>query len=129
MAVEGNRAITCPVNGRECWYDLPIEGDRVQAGMPLKIHLLGGFAVRDSDGQPIAFPTRKAEALLAVLAAPPGTAHPRERLATLLWPNSGDEQARSSLRQTLALLRKALAPTGLPGIVARGETLSLDPEG
>ena len=97
--------------------------------MGLKICLLGGFEARAPDGRPIALPTRKAEALLAILAATPGTAHPRERLATLLWSNSGDEQARGSLRQTLALLRKALAPAGLPGIVARGETVSLDPEG
>jgi TolB-like protein len=88
-----------------------------------------GFAVRGADDQPIVFPTRKAEALLAVLAATPGAAHRRERLATLLWPNNSDEQARSSLRQTLALLRKALAPAGLPGIAAHGDTLVMDPAG
>jgi TolB-like protein len=97
--------------------------------MSLKIFLQGGFAVRGADDQPIVFPTRKAEALLAVLAATPGAAHRRERLATLLWPNNSDEQARSSLRQTLALLRKALAPAGLPGIAAHGDTLALDPAG
>src|SRR5262249_43538764 len=97
--------------------------------MGLKISLLGGFEVLAPDGRPVALPTRKAEALLAMLAAPPGASHPRERLATLLWPNSGDQQARGRLRQTLALLRKALAPAGQPGIVARGESIILDPEG
>src|SRR5262249_6902489 len=69
----------------------------------------------------------KAEALLAVLATEPGKVHSRERLATMLWPNSGDEQARGSLRQTLALLRKALTAAGVAGVVAEGEGLSLDP--
>jgi TolB-like protein/two-component SAPR family response regulator len=96
--------------------------------MRLTISLLGGFEVCAPDGQ-VTFPTRKAEALLVILAARPGTSHPRERLATQLWSNSGDQQARGSLRQTLGLLRKALAPAGLPGVVARGESLSLDPEG
>src|SRR5262245_33411109 len=95
--------------------------------MGLKIFLLGGFAVRGADAQPIAFPTRQAEALLAVLAASPGATHRRERLAALLWPNNSDEQARSSLRQTLALLRKALAPAGLPSIAAQGDALAMGP--
>jgi DNA-binding SARP family transcriptional activator len=97
--------------------------------MELRISLLGGLEVRAPDGRLIGLPTRKAEALLAILAAAQGTWQSRGRLAALLWPNSADEQARGSLRQTLALLRKALAPAGLPGIAARGDALSLDPTG
>ncbi|MFO1057868.1 MAG: BTAD domain-containing putative transcriptional regulator [Dongiaceae bacterium] len=97
--------------------------------MGLTVSLLGGFAARGADGQAVAFPTRKVEALLAVLAAAPGTAHPRERLATLLWSRSGDVQARGSLRQSLALLRKALQGAGATLPEARGEAVALDPEG
>jgi DNA-binding SARP family transcriptional activator/Flp pilus assembly protein TadD len=48
---------------------------------------------------------RKARALVAYLAAHGGTPISRERLATLLWSERGDQQARASLRQTLFELR------------------------
>jgi DNA-binding SARP family transcriptional activator len=85
--------------------------------------LLGGCQARLVDGAPLAFPTRKTQALLAYLAAHPGQAHPRDRLAALLWGERGEEQARDSLRHTLVALRRAL-PAGL---VAEGRTLALDP--
>ena len=39
----------------------------------------------------------------------------REHLATLLWGNRFDEQARNSLRQALYALRKALGPDAILG--------------
>ena len=51
---------------------------------------------------------KKARALLAYLAAQGGQAVSRERLADLLWPYQGSEQARHSLRNCLLELRKAL---------------------
>ena len=48
----------------------------------------------------------KALGLLAYLALEPGP-HPRETLATLLWSDSGDDDARASLRQALRQLRHA----------------------
>lgn len=53
--------------------------------------------------------------LLAYLAVPAGLAHPRDRLADLLWPSSGQEQARGSLRHALAALRKVLGPEAIEG--------------
>jgi DNA-binding SARP family transcriptional activator len=50
----------------------------------------------------------KAQALLAYLAMAPGRRHPRDKLATLLWPGTSDEQVRQSLRQVLVTLRRAL---------------------
>lgn len=73
----------------------------------LKIQLLGGFSV-SRGGAPFTFPTRKSEALLAFLAFSPGQTHSREKLATLLWPDSGDNQARQSLRQTLFTVKREL---------------------
>jgi TolB-like protein/DNA-binding SARP family transcriptional activator len=96
--------------------------------MALDITLLGGFQAK-ADGQPLALPTRKAEALLAFLALKPGVARRRERIAATLWSRSGEAQARGSLRQTLTTLRKALQPAGIPGIISDGDTLHLDPEG
>lgn len=85
----------------------------------LRLRLLGGF-----DGAGL--PTRKARALLAYLAVAPGRLHPRDKLATLLWGNRGDEQARDSLRHTLVEVRKLFAP-GAPGILTEGRSVGLDP--
>jgi DNA-binding SARP family transcriptional activator/TolB-like protein/Tfp pilus assembly protein PilF len=53
---------------------------------------------------------KKARALLAYLAAQGGQPVSRERMADLLWPYQGSEQARHSLRNCLLELRKALKP-------------------
>jgi DNA-binding SARP family transcriptional activator len=89
----------------------------------LSLTLLGGFSVR-SDAGPVSVPTKKAQALLAYLALPLGQAHPRDKLASLLWGDTADEQARASLRQALFALRKALPVAALR---AEGETVALDP--
>lgn len=91
----------------------------------LVLSLLGAAEVRHGD-RAVVPPTRKALALLAYLATQPG-AHQREALAALLWPDADRERGRGALRRTLALLRQALAP-GNPHLVARRETLELDPE-
>ena len=74
------------------------------------IRILGGFEVISSEGLPLALPTRKARALLAVLAYRVGEPISRERIADMLWGLSGEDQARASLRQTLSSVRKALGP-------------------
>lgn len=51
---------------------------------------------------------RKAKGLLAFLALQPDRAQARDKLAALLWAESAQAQARQSLRQALAGLRKAL---------------------
>lgn len=53
---------------------------------------------------------RKGQAILAYLARRPGPFVPRETLTALLWSDSGDEQARASLRTALSALRKSLGP-------------------
>lgn len=50
--------------------------------------------------------SKKARALLAVLATSADQAASRERLIGLLWSDRGEEQARASLRQALAELRR-----------------------
>jgi DNA-binding SARP family transcriptional activator len=73
----------------------------------LEIGLLG--RIRFGDGNIDKLP-KKSQALLAYLAANPGRAIPRDQLADLLWSTSGPEQARHSLRQGLAAVRRALGP-------------------
>ena len=60
------------------------------------------------DSSELRLPTKKSQALLVYLASPPGVARSRDQLAELLWSRSAEEQARTSLRQNLARLRKSL---------------------
>src|SRR5687768_7980146 len=91
----------------------------------LELTLLGGFRARLDAGPPLALPTRKAQALLAYLALPLGHVHPRDKLAALLWGDMRQPQARASLRQALAAIRRAL--TGTEALRIDNETVALDP--
>jgi DNA-binding SARP family transcriptional activator/pimeloyl-ACP methyl ester carboxylesterase len=88
--------------------------------------LLGGFGAFATDGSALMLPTRKAEALLAVLACRAESSQPRERLTNLLWGNRGDKQARHSLSQTLTSIRSALSEAADPFATER-ETLGIRP--
>jgi TolB-like protein len=91
----------------------------------LNIRLLGGFEAHFASGEPVAPIGRKAQALLAYLALAPGTPHAREKLTALLWSDRGETQARSSLRQALSELRKALAGADPPPLETNGEAVAL----
>ena len=75
----------------------------------LVLKLLGGFQAQVEGGEPVEVPGRKAQALLAFLASPPGVEHARDELAALLWPDMPAAQARANLRLNLFGLRRALA--------------------
>lgn len=92
----------------------------------IRVVLLGGFAASGPEGRPLAAPTRKAEALLSVLACRAGEAQPRERLTALLWGDRGDRQARHSLSQTLTALR-AVVGDAIEPFLAERETLAINP--
>jgi len=99
----------------------------VDGGMAaLDIRLLGGFEARLATGEPLALKGRKAQALLARLALAPGTPCGRESLTALLWSDRGEEQARGSLRQALAELRRSFNDTGLAPLVVGRDTVGLD---
>ena len=78
----------------------------------LRIKLLGGFSASLDDGSALHIKGRKTQALLAILTLSSGNAVSREKLSSLLWGDRGDEQARGSLRQALAELRRALGDNG-----------------
>jgi TolB-like protein/DNA-binding SARP family transcriptional activator len=90
-----------------------------------KLQLLGGFKALDDTGREIVIQARKSRALLAILALSPSGGVSRERLATLLWSDRGEDQARSSLRQTLTVLRKELAAVGPNVLVADDQRVEL----
>lgn len=72
----------------------------------IDLHLFGAPRV-NVNGAPTAIRRRKALALLAYLAVTQQP-HSRETLAAMLWPESGESHARSSLRRHLSELNKKL---------------------
>jgi len=72
----------------------------------LRLALLGPPVVL-RDGIPVTFDTRKAIALLALLAVT-GREHSREQLADLLWPEADSAKGRASLRRTLSVTAAAM---------------------
>jgi TolB-like protein/DNA-binding SARP family transcriptional activator/Flp pilus assembly protein TadD len=90
-----------------------------------RLTLLGAFALSGSG--PCAMLSKKAQALLALLAIPVGQARRRDKLASMLWGDRSEESARQNLRQCLTAIRRACeSGKGLP-IVAEGDFLRLDP--
>jgi DNA-binding SARP family transcriptional activator len=81
-------------------------------------------------GSRLAFPLRKAQALLLYLAVEGGM-HSRSKLAALLWPDSETQVARKALRNAIVLLRSLLADPDAPAsphnhLRSEGELLGLD---
>src|SRR5216684_771903 len=84
------------------------------------------------DGSRLTFALRKAQALLLYLAVEGGM-HSRSKLAAFLWPDSAPHDARTALRNAIALLRTLLADpdaTASPDSHLRSERdlLGLNPQ-
>ena len=91
-----------------------------------QLQLLGGFCLRSTQSHDaIVISAKKARALLAYVAMQEPMRMSRERLATLLWPDRIDRQARQNLRQCLASLRQDLATSADDVLACDGETISL----
>jgi DNA-binding SARP family transcriptional activator/tetratricopeptide (TPR) repeat protein len=91
------------------------------AATDLSLALLGPPVVR-RDGAPVTFDTRKATALLALLAVT-GREHSREQLADLLWPEADSVKGRASLRRTLSVTAAVMGD----GLVVSRAAIALDP--
>src|SRR5262249_17782131 len=96
-----------------------------EIGMKCSVNLLGAFQARDSVRRRIALPTRKAEALLAVLALSARGGVSRDRILNLLWGDRAEARARQSLSQTLTWLRQSF---GKDAIVVGPDTVALATE-
>jgi DNA-binding SARP family transcriptional activator len=91
----------------------------------LKLSVLGGFGAQWESGEALALVSKKACALLVYLALQPERLHSREALADLLWAESAPEQARASLRQAIAVLRRACDRS--PGLLmVEAERIGID---
>ena len=86
--------------------------------------MLGGFELYEA-GSDIPVQTRKLlRALIALLALAPSAGWPREELAHMLWGDREVEQARASLRQALAEVRRIM---GEACVLTDRETAIFDP--
>ncbi len=95
----------------------------------LNIQCFGAFQVSLSVQPLAAFGAEKVRALLAYLAVESERAHPRRRLAGLLWPDQPEERALHNLRQALSTLRKLLPdpPAGEPFFIVTPDTVQFNP--
>jgi TolB-like protein/Flp pilus assembly protein TadD len=91
----------------------------------LSLKLFGGFELRSAAGVALRVPTHKSQALLAYLSVPPGQLHSREELATLLWGERAEKQARHSLSQALSSIRKALTKEAGDALRVDGDRITL----
>lgn len=73
----------------------------------LAIYCLGGLQLSLGGTAVTGFASRKADALLVYLACNPQP-HPRETIATLLWPDNDQSRALANLSVILTSLRKQL---------------------
>jgi DNA-binding SARP family transcriptional activator len=92
------------------------------------LRLLGQFAAGVVGREPLPIRSQKGAALLAFLARQPGRRASREEIATLLWGDRHDRQARQSLRQCLVSLRTDLAPLGPGLLIFDGDQIALATE-
>ncbi|CAN5866386.1 hypothetical protein BH10CHL1_BH10CHL1_04000 [soil metagenome] len=74
----------------------------------IHIQLFGHFQLCYAH-QPVTVITKRGQILLAYLLLYRHQAHLRETLASLLWPETNDVQARANLRTELTRLRRSLA--------------------
>lgn len=77
-------------------------------------------------GKAVAFRSRKAEGLLARLCLTGDGRMSREMAANLFWQDSSEHHSRSSLRQTLLILRRALEDAGFDGLDSDKMNIHLD---
>jgi len=96
----------------------------------LELSFLGSFQVRLEEVPITSFEADKVRALLAYLAVESDHPHRREQLAALFWPGWPDASARTSLRNALSNLRKAIGDETAepPFLLIDRETIQFNPE-
>src|SRR5580692_9817389 len=85
----------------------------------LRVSVLGGQQISDDRDGGVQVRSSRALALVAYLAVHAAVPHARQRIAGLLWPESGDAQALTNLRRELHHLRQALGDDGSLLVTAR----------
>lgn len=73
----------------------------------LSVRLFGGLELRRASGEPIPIGSARIASLLAYLLLN-RSSHSRQRLASLLWPESTESQSRTNLRHLLHELKRSV---------------------
>ncbi len=77
-----------------------------QTSSLIRVRLFGDYRIYLTTGQDITPGSKKSRAIVAYLCLKPSGRETREKLRSLVWSSRGEKQARDSLRQTLATLRR-----------------------
>jgi DNA-binding SARP family transcriptional activator/TolB-like protein len=91
----------------------------------VRLKLFGGFKA-STDGCAVDVKLKRARLLLAYLALAPSGRASREELMALLWSERGEAQARQSLRQTVAVIRKAFLARNIDLVQGDAEAVVID---
>ncbi|MFY0660710.1 MAG: hypothetical protein JXR15_09475 [Shimia sp.] len=86
-----------------------------RAVQQLQIDVIGGFQAR-CDGARVAIKKKKAAAILVLLSLSPDLRMSREKLRGVLWPDSSETAAQTSLRNAVWALKSALSDAGFDGV-------------
>jgi DNA-binding SARP family transcriptional activator/TolB-like protein/Flp pilus assembly protein TadD len=108
--------------------DVPRKGRCIVTAQPvIRLRLLGRFSavVDGSSPVPLRIASKKGIGLLAYLALHPEHTASREKLATLLWGDRPDQQARLNLRQCILTLRNSLPSDSRDLFVLEGDAVGL----
>ncbi|WP_184401006.1 SARP family transcriptional regulator [Rhizobium sp. BK650] len=103
------RSSACQTRASEATRAGPV--DRINEEQnPFRMFLLGPFALVDAAGRSVTPKSKKAQALLAMLALSARGSRTRIWLRDKLWSDRSDDQAAASLRQALLDIHKSLGP-------------------
>jgi len=94
----------------------------------ISIKLFGKLSVTDRGGQPIVVAGSKTQGLVAYLALNMEMPPSRDRLMALFWGDRFTDQARQSLRQAIAKLKRTMASGGDDVIVASQDCVGFNPD-
>src|SRR6476469_9471834 len=89
----------------------------------LHLALLGGLRITEGEAALPGLATHKGQALICYLALT-RRPHTRDALASLLWSDDPQEEARASLRNVLSLVRKVASQY----LVVTRDTIAFNPE-
>jgi class 3 adenylate cyclase/DNA-binding SARP family transcriptional activator len=90
------------------------------------VRVLGELALEVGGRESEGIASHRARSLLGWLAVHPGL-HPRGRVAGVFWPDVLEESARSSLRSTLATLKRELGESAASVVTASRERIGIEP--
>ncbi len=94
----------------------------------IDIRLFGKFEVTDATGAPVTIAGAKTQGLIAFLALSMEMPPTRDRIINLFWGDRFTDQARQSLRQAIAKLRRILPTSENEAVIADGDRIGLNPE-